>query len=662
MTERVWQSEEVLDYLYRRPELEVAIDTETTGLKVVDNQSKVIGLSISFRADDDELVSYYWGVRHRAGKDQNIDADTAKKIRWVLEKQRRPLVFANYQFDVIGLLHMGLDLRENPFHDVLTCQNLIFEDWTIGRRGLDELAVYTLSDGKRKLAVWEWEDQFPLKVEKTTGWPNTTPEMMFDYATTDTELTLLIKEVQVSTPAWRDLPDDVWETKQKAIRVLTEMRRRGIQVDLGLAEQLRDEGEAEKQRIKDVLGKNPKSNKDMKALLIDELGLPILKKSEKTGEPSFAKAVMAEYEPMLERMESDVATQIKAYRGWDTATGLLLNPYLSLTSPDGRLRTEYTTHVTITGRLSSRNPNLQQISKGHDPKPWNDRIKKCFVPKPGHVLISADYSQLELRLGTAYSQEPELLEVFKEGRDIFTEMTETIRKQLQKTSPKLAESWTRQKTKTLVYSLQYGAGEGRLMAAFGVTKKEAALLRNSFYRAYPRFRLLEEHIAAKAEKNLKARLWTGRYRHFRHKSDSYKAMNSVMQGGAADIVDRVMVRVMETVDNEDCRLLLQVHDALVFEVREDLAEEYAWRIKKTMEDVNGICSDDGEELFPVTFAVEVESWDGTVAYAKDPKPEQHEPTEIELAQAEIRRLKNELKYANDELSDLHWGMSEGTLR
>ena len=609
-----WDSDEILAYLYRHPEIEVAVDTETDGLDVHDNRSKVIGLSISFRADD-QLVSWYWGVRHKAGKEQNIDAATAKKIRWVLEKQRRPLVFANYQFDVLGLLHMGLDLRENPFHDVLTAQNLINENWTIGRRGLDELAVYTLSDEHRKLAEWPWEAEYPLKKEKSSGWPNTTPEMMFDYATTDTDLTLLIKEVQVQTPAWKSLPADVWETKQKVIRVLTEMRRRGIEVDLDLAEQLRDEGEAEKQRIKDELGLNPGSNKDMVELFVNRLGLPVLKRSEKTNTPSFDKSVMPEYEDMLARIENPTAKLVKAYRGWTTAVGLLLNPYLELTSPDGRLRTEYTTHVTATGRLSSRNPNLQQISKGADPKPWNDRIKKCFVPKPGHVLISADYSQLELRLATAYSQEPALLEVFNEGRDIFTEMTVTIREQLASTSPKLAEGWTRQKTKTLVYSLQYGAGDGRLMSAFGISKREAQLLKSSFYRAYPRFRLLEENITQKVEKTLKARLWTGRYRHFKYKSEAYKAMNSVMQGGAADIVDRVMVYVMENLDNEDCRLLLQVHDALVFEVREEYAEEYAVKIKETMSNVNGICGD-GEDLFPVRFAVEVESWDGTVAYAK----------------------------------------------
>src|SRR5690606_26222 len=148
-------------YLYSNPKKIVALDTETDGLEVFDETNKAIGLSIAFRDDDGEMVSYYWGVRHTVGK--NIDKATAKKIRWVLEKQRRPLVYANAQFDIAALLALSVDLRENPFFDVLTTQNLINENWTFGRRGLDELAVYTLSEDNRKIVEWEWEDQFPLK-------------------------------------------------------------------------------------------------------------------------------------------------------------------------------------------------------------------------------------------------------------------------------------------------------------------------------------------------------------------------------------------------------------------------------------------------------------------------------------------------------------------
>jgi len=609
-----YTSDDLLKWLYEHPDEPVAIDTETDGLDVWDKRSKVIGLSIAFKVNG-VYVKWYWGTRHTAGKEQNIDKATAEKIRWVLQKQQRPLILANWQFDIVGLQNMGLDLFDNPFYDVLTMQNLINENWTKGRRGLDELAVYTLSPENRKIAEWEWEDEFPLKVEKTTGWPNTTPAMMFNYAAVDALLTYKIWEVQISTPAWKDLEQytQVWEAKQESIRTLTVMRLRGVLMDLDHAQKWFDYGRSEQARLKEELGLNPKSHKDMKELFINRLGLPVLKASEKTGEPSFAAAVMVEYEPMLERLESPVAKTIREYRGWDTACGLLLGAYLKFTSPvDDRLRTEYTTHVTTTGRLSSRNPNLQQISKESEGKPWKECIKPSFKAAPGYVLISADYSQLELRLATAYTQEPTLKQVFDEGRDIFDEMTEEIREQLSRTNKKLAEGWTRQKTKTLVYSIQYGGGVNRIMSAFGVSKKEAEILRRNFYRTYPRFRALEDKCKEMVDKNQKIKLWTGRYRHFQYKSEGYKAMNSLIQGGAADIVDRVMNHMLATVDNDDCRMLLQVHDALVFEVREELVLEYAQRIKHEMQSVNRIVDPEGTEpMFPVTFAVEVSYWDGS---------------------------------------------------
>ena len=151
-------------------------------------------------------------------------------------------------------------------------------------------------------------------------------------------------------------------------------------------------GEEHKTRLRESMGFNPASHKDNMRVFIDELGLPILKTSKKTGEPSFDKTVMAEYDIMLSQMDSPLAKQVREYRGWTTACGLLLRPYSLLTSPDGRLRTEYTTHATVTGRLSSRHPNLQQISKETD-EPWKRHIKSCFVAKPGYTLLSADYSQ-----------------------------------------------------------------------------------------------------------------------------------------------------------------------------------------------------------------------------------------------------------------------------
>jgi DNA polymerase-1 len=221
-------------------------------------------------------------------------------------------------------------------------------------------------------------------------------------------------------------------------------------------------------------------------------------------------------------------------------------------------------------------------------------VKECFIAKPGYVLINADYSQLELRLASAYADKDKLKTVVNEGRDIFTEMSQQLQ-------------MSRQDTKTLTYSIQYGAGIPRIMSAFDVSKEEAARLRQNFYDTYPKFRALSEAVSKKAEKDLETRIWTGRYRHYAYKSESYKAMNAMIQGGAADIVERMMCKLFDEIDNEDCKMLMQVHDSVLFEVREDLVEHYKVKIKETMEDVDSIATKDVGG-FGVRFAVDVGKW------------------------------------------------------
>jgi DNA polymerase-1 len=260
------------------------------------------------------------------------------------------------------------------------------------------------------------------------------------------------------------------------------------------------------------------------------------------------------------------------------------------TSPDGRLRTEYTTHVTVTGRLSSRKPNLQQISKEAD-DPWKKNIKPCFIAEEGYTLLTADYSQLEFRLATALSGEPALREIFDSERDIFSEMAAQM-------------DLFRDATKTLTYTMLYGGGVNVIQHRLAIPEVQAANMRRTFFRTYPRLRVLSSTCNAYAAQHLEIPLWNGRIRKFRYRSESYKAMNAVIQGGAADIVEAVWREAMRTIDGPDCRTLLQVHDALVFEVRTDLVDYYTNRINETMVDVNRITDHD----FRVKFAVDVKPW------------------------------------------------------
>ena len=573
----------VLEVLYQHPEQPVAVDTETTGFRVDDGRDTCIGVSVA-TVIDGVAHSTYVGLRHEVG--ENADATTEAKLNYVLSAQQRPLIFINRQFDVLSLETVGIYTDDNPFYDLPTIANMINENEPVSKSMINLAATY--APYVNKLV----DDDF-INEEKKTGWKNTTPERMFQYAVNDAEVTYLIWYEIMKHKEWQRLPKQVWETKQQLIRVLTEMRRRGTMIDQDLCRDMASEGRSQMDKLREELGINPASPKQLKELLIDELGLPVIKTSEKTGKPSFAKEVMPEYDRMLEKMNSPVAQRILHYRGWQKAVTAAYEPYLERVSPDGRLRTEYTTHVTATGRLSSREPNLQQIPKASD-KPWNGRVKECFIAQPGYKLINADYSQLELRLASAYADEEKLKTVFNEGRDIFTEMSQQL-------------GMSRQDTKTLTYSIQYGAGIPRIMSAFDVSKEEAIQLRQNFYNTYPKFRKLSDAVSAKAEKDYETRIWTGRYRHYKYKNESYKAMNAMIQGGAADIVERMMVKLYNEVDNNDCRMLMQVHDSILFEIREEVVTEYKKKIVEVMEDVDSIAT---EEIgsFGVKFAVDIGDW------------------------------------------------------
>jgi len=245
---------------------------------------------------------------------------------------------------------------------------------------------------------------------------------------------------------------------------------------------------------------------------------------------------------------------------------------------------------TVTGRFSCREPNFQQIPR-ITTKAWNKDVKPCIIPAEGYVLVEADYSQLELRLATGYAREPSLIRVFNEGRDIFAEMA-------------LRMGLERDETKKFVYTTQYGAGKNKVAELLGVTVGKAEMILANYFQTYPGFRALSEEAKTKALATGRIRIWSGRHRHFADPDEeARKAMNSCIQGGAADIVERVMVKCdKEFVDWDECRMLLQIHDALIFEIRKDKLQDYLPKIKNTMEDVNSIAD------FGVKFSVDVHLW------------------------------------------------------
>lgn len=569
--------------IYNDASAVIALDSETTSLRV-GGDARTIGISYASIAGG-RVVSGYIPVGHHRG--QNASEEVIRQLQWVISVQSRTLVFANMQFDILALESVGIRTEHQDILDVCTIAHLLNENEPRSK-SLDSLADFYLGNGAAKV-----DDPF-INKEKRTGWPTATPEQVAPYARVDAELTYGVWLALTRQVEYDDVVAQHWAHKQRLTRVLLAMRRRGVRVDLELAAASVERATEEMARVRERLGINPGSPKDLEATLHGFLSIPVLHRTP-GGKPRFDKAAMADYDELLERVDSPVGRLLKEYRGWQKASSAAYKPYLTLCDSDGRLRCSYKMHGTVTGRLSCSEPNLQQIPKTSD-KPWNGRVKECFIADPGYTLINVDYSQLELRLATAYAPDPKLVEVFNEGRDIFTEMAAQL-------------GMARHDTKTLVYSMQYGAGVNRVKTAFHISAAAAKEVIENYRRTYPLFQQLAARTTRAAERDGYVQTWAGRKRRFLYPSDAFKAMNAMIQGGAADIVERVMVRLFDEVDSDDCRMLLQVHDSITFEIRTELVPLYTPVIRRVMEDIEAIVGFDPL----VKFAVDITPWSAVEA-------------------------------------------------
>jgi len=533
--------------------------------------------TIQSESDDlTETWSCYIPLAHPAGG--NItDPDLYDLLADVLES-RDTLTFQNAKYDIFSLRTAGIYIEKPTFlYDLATMANMLDDNlWEHREVSLEAMGEMYL--GKSNKIT----DDAYLNKEKKTGNKNITPAEMYEYACFDASDTLIIGELLADRIFTEGLSAS-WKRKQDVIWLLLKMEGRGIKIDVDKAKEYAAEGRSKMAELLEQIGVTAMSNKQLKALLIDELHLPIIGRTAK-GEPSFKAEYMEEYDTLLERMDSPLAKQISAYRGWMKATTASFEPYIKKVSPDGRLRANFNTHRTSTGRLSSSDPNLQQVPKEGD-KPWKAHTKSLFIPEPGYVLVNSDFSQLELRLGNVYAGEPMLNDIFADpDRDLFSEMAVEL-------------GMPRPQVKTMVYALNYGAGVNKIARSLGVSKSQAQKMINDYFTAYPGFRRMMQTCIATVEQTKTIPIWSGRKRHFNYTKQGYKGWNSLIQGGAADIVECVMLALeRELDDDEKCRMLLQVHDAVVFEIREDLVEEYLPKIRRIMSDVVGAT---GQKQFEV---------------------------------------------------------------
>lgn len=376
----------------------------------------------------------------------------------------------------------------------------------------------------------------------------------------------------------------LWEWEKRFVNAISDMECTGVYVDTGLAESELTLGQARTNAISHQLALNPTSPQDLELLLLDRLGLPVVRKTP-NGKPSFDKYAMEEYELLLQNRQDTTAQAILEYRGWQKACSTYFEKFLSLANSDGRLRPNFRLHGTRTGRLSCEKPNLQQIPrKASEAKRWALNTKRCITAKSGWSLWELDYANLELRLASIYSGQTNLIEAFNTGQAIWDYMST------------LLGGWEKHKTKTATYAILYGAGNKKL-ALMGIDKKA----KKEYFDTFPRLQWASNTINQGAKDQGYVSYWTGRKRHFPASESSHKAFNSVLQGGGAEVVKRALIEIAETVCDSFCRLVLTVHDSIVLEIKEGMEGRYLPRAQAIMERIP-------TEFFEMTFTVDCHEW------------------------------------------------------
>jgi len=565
----ITSDEQLLQIISKIPdEAIVALDTETDSL-----DTKVANM-VGFSFSHDEKEGFYAPLAHSyLGAPEQLSKEAAKKA--LKELCNRKIVGHNLKFD-IAVIERFLGERIEVFADSML---LSWLDNPEGAVGLDAMADKLFSHKmiKFKETVKTGEDFSKVAVEDACN-----------YAAEDAVFTLKIFAALAKKLSEREpkIYQEFLEIEMPFMRLLLEMEKEGIAIDRAKMEELKvkNEGEIEaaKSEIFALTGFefNINSTKQLSDILFERLGLKSVKKT-KTG--------LSTDERSLQKMmgEHPVIEKILDYREVFKLKSTYIEPLLELSAknPQSKIFTSFLQTGTATGRLSSKNPNLQNIPTKTES---GRQIRYAFVPTKGKVFIGLDYSQIELRLLAHYSEDETLVNAFLEGRDIHLETA-------QKIFGTEAAKENRNKAKTINFGLLYGMGSQKLADSLSIGTKEAKELIESYFASFPTVKNFLETIRVGAKEKGFVETMMGRKRFFDFRSVGAKdeamflreAVNTVFQGSAADIIKLAMLRIKEKIesDNLGVKMILQIHDELIFEADEREAKEIAPLLASIMESV-----------------------------------------------------------------------------
>ena len=551
-----------------------ALDTETDNLDYM--AANLVG--ISFALENGE-AAYLPLQLDYLGAPKTLEKTTALSLlKPVLENPSIQKVGQNFKYDLTIFARNGIDVQGVAFDTMLESYVLN----STGRHNMDDLAKRYLGHqtisfeeiagkGKNQLTF----NQIPL-------------EQAAEYAAEDADVTMKLQQV-----LWEKLSKEpsleklFKEMELPLLGVLSRMERRGVLIDsdalfLQSNEIANRLSELEEQAY--VLAGQPfnlASTKQLQEILFDKLGLPVIQKTPK-GAPSTNEEVLEEL-----AFSHELPKVLVEHRGLSKLKSTYTDKLPQMVNPQtGRVHTSYHQAVTATGRLSSSDPNLQNIPIRNEE---GRRIRQAFIAREGFTVVAADYSQIELRIMAHLSQDQGLINAFTQGKDIHrSTAAEIFGVALDEVT-----SEQRRNAKAINFGLIYGMSAFGLSRQLGIGRADAQNYMDLYFKRYPGVQTFMHDIREKAKAQGYVETLFGRRLYLpdinssngmRRKAAERVAINAPMQGTAADIIKRAMIQLDQKLQNDpDIAMIMQVHDELVFEVRSEKVAFYSELIKTQME-------------------------------------------------------------------------------
>lgn len=607
------------------PEVTVASETPKRQIKIVGSQEELkklvaeiercgsVSLDIETSSEDPTIAeivgcafsvkpyeAFYVPIQREKRLWEGLDlAEFLNTVRPILEQEQIAKYGQNLKYERVVFKRHGVELKGIRFDTMVASYLLDPGQRAHGLKWMAERYLGEVMKTYRDVtAIGENEENLLNGDASVTAGKKKRRMMTFEdvplrdaaeYAGADAEVVQRLIPILTKRLEEEEVYQLYVDLELPLIDVLAQMEYNGVLVDVERLRNLSKEFEVrlaeQEERIYSLVGErfNIQSPKQLAVILFDKLGLPVVKKT-KTG-PSTDMSVLEEL-----AVQHPVAQEILAYRTFAKLKNTYVDKLPDLVNPlTGRIHTSYNQTVTATGRLSSSNPNLQNIPIRTEE---GRRIREAFIPQRGYKLVAADYSQIELRILAHYSGDEGLCRAFHDGDDIHRATASEIFH----VAPEAVTPDMRRQAKTINFGIIYGMGPFKLSRSLGISQSEAKQMIERYFERYSGVRRFIEETTGMAREAGYVKTLFGRKRWIPEIKSQNKtvrqqgerlAVNTVIQGTAADIMKKSMVEVYRALRGKypEAMLILQVHDELVLEVPEGIIHEVGNLVKDTMEKV-----------------------------------------------------------------------------